>query len=64
MATPTINLMPLDEVAAALGVSIYSIRRFVANGSLPAVRIGSRVLVSSETVALAQRAGIPTCNAR
>jgi excisionase family DNA binding protein len=50
--------MSLDEVAKALGVSVYTIRRLVAGGSLPAVRIGSRVMVDSATVIRVQRDGI------
>jgi excisionase family DNA binding protein len=53
-------LMPLDEVAKALGVSIYTIRRLVAANKFPAVRIGARVMVSSETVLKAQRHGLAT----
>lgn len=52
------RLMPLDAVAKALGVSIYTIRRLVAVESLPAVRIGARVMVSSDEVARVQREGI------
>jgi excisionase family DNA binding protein len=53
-----ISLMPLDAVAEAFGVSVYSVRRLIASGALPAVRIGARVLVSSDVVARVQREGI------
>ena len=52
------RLMPLEQVAEALGVSIYGVRRFVATGILKSVRIGSRVMVSAEEVARAQREGL------
>jgi len=52
-------LMPLDAAASALGVSIYTVRRLVAAKSLPGVRIGTRVMVSSETVARAISEGVP-----
>jgi hypothetical protein len=54
-----VKLMPLDAVADALGVSIYTVRRLVSAGSLQAVPIGARVMVSSAVVAQAQREGIP-----
>ena len=57
-------LMSLAEVAKALGVSVYTIRRLVASGSLPAVRIGARVMVSSATVVRAQREGIGSQESR
>lgn len=56
---PTISkLLPLDQVAEALGVSIYSVRRFVNAGRLRSSRIGSRVLVSTEEVLRAQEHGL------
>jgi excisionase family DNA binding protein len=50
-------VMPLDKVADALGVSVYTIRRLVAANRIPAVRIGARIMVCSDTVARIQREG-------
>lgn len=44
------RLMPLDSVAEAIGVSIYSVRRLVAKGALESVNVGSRILVPSTAV--------------
>lgn len=57
------RLMPLDEVAKALGVSIYSVRRFVTAGALKSVRIGARVMVSTDEVVRAQKEGVATVEA-
>jgi predicted site-specific integrase-resolvase len=54
------RLMPLEEVAKTLGVSIYSIRRFVAAGSLKSVNIGARVMVPSGAVELVKQHGMGT----
>jgi excisionase family DNA binding protein len=52
------RLLPLSRVAEALGVSIYTVRRFVSAGSLPVVQVGAKLMVSSEDVARAQRHGV------
>jgi len=54
------RLMPLDEVAHALGVSIYSIRRFISADVLKCVRVGGRVMVATEEVMRAQKHGVAT----
>ena len=54
------RLMPLDEVAHALGVSIYSIRRFIVADVLKCVRVGGRVMVATEEVKRAQKDGVAT----
>ncbi len=51
-------LYPLNQVGTALGVSIYTVRRFIAAGSLKAVRIGGRVMVSRAEVERAQTEGL------
>jgi excisionase family DNA binding protein len=56
------RLMPLEEVAKALGVSVYSVRRFVSRGALKSVRIGARVMVSSDEVVRAQKEGVTARN--
>lgn len=52
------KLLPLDQVAEALGVSIHSIRRFISAGRLRSTRIGTRVLVSTDEVLRAQQYGL------
>jgi hypothetical protein len=54
----TKRLLTLDKVTVALGCSIYSVRRYIANGSIKAVNIGSRVMVSTEEVERIQRDGL------
>ena len=54
----TKRLLTLDKVTEALGCSIYSVRRYIANGSIKAVNIGSRVMVSTEEVERIQRVGL------
>jgi excisionase family DNA binding protein len=52
------RLMPLEEVAKALGVSVYSVRRLVSRGALKSVRIGVRVMVSTDEVVRVQKEGV------
>ena len=54
----TKRLLTLDKVTEALGYSIYSVRRYIANGNIKAVNIGSRVMVSTEEVERIQRVGL------
>ncbi len=62
---PLVNrLMPLDSVAEAIGVSIYSVRRLIAAGSLRSVNVGARILVPSSEVERIQREGVGTPRAR
>lgn len=42
--TPAPDYLSLDDVAARLGVSVKTARRRVADGTLPAVRIGRRLI--------------------
>lgn len=58
MADVTAKLMTLDKVQDALGCSIYSVRRYITLGSIKAVNIGSRIMVSSEEVARIQHEGL------
>jgi excisionase family DNA binding protein len=52
------RLIGLDEAAKALGVSVYSVRRFVTAGALRGVKIGGRVMCSVEEIARAQKEGL------
>jgi excisionase family DNA binding protein len=52
------RLVSLSRVAEALGVSVYTVRRFVSAGSLPVIRVGGKLMVSSNDVERAQREGI------
>ncbi len=51
------------EVAAELGVTVRTVQRWIADGRLPATRIGSRVRVSRSSLS-AVREGPPTDGAR
>lgn len=57
MATVLTKMLPLNRVADALGVSIFTVRRLVDSNSISAVRIGGRVMVSSVEVERVQREG-------
>jgi excisionase family DNA binding protein len=53
-----VRLMPVEAVAKALGVSVYTVRRLVASGAIESVRIGARVMVSSAVVERVQSQGV------
>jgi len=38
-------LLGVEDVAAMLSISPWTVRRYVANGTIPSVRIGRRVLI-------------------
>jgi excisionase family DNA binding protein len=38
-------LLGIEDVALMLGISPWTVRKYVANGILPSVRIGRRVLI-------------------
>ena len=50
----------LQEAAIELGVSVDTIRRRIADGSLPAVRTGPRLLRVSRAVVEALSTPVPT----
>jgi len=54
------KLLTLDKVSEALGCSIYSVRRYIALGSIRAVNIARRVMVSTAEVERIQREGLPS----
>ena len=43
-------LMPASEVAELLQVSLRTVRRLIADGTLPVARIGRSVRISTETL--------------
>lgn len=45
------RFLTLDEVGRSCGLSTYTIRRYVSEGKLPAVRFGGRVRVSEGSLA-------------
>lgn len=53
-------LHSIDETARLLGnLSPWSIRRFISQSRIKAVRIGSRVMVSQEEIENVVKNGIP-----
>jgi excisionase family DNA binding protein len=44
-------LVDINEAAAALGLSPWTVRQYIRQGKLPAVRIGRRVLVEPDELA-------------
>ena len=43
-ATPTRRLVTLPEAADILGLSVKTVRRYIASGDLDAVRLGRRTI--------------------
>jgi len=43
-------LVGIPEVAGMLGISRWTVRKLIRNGSLPCVHIGRRVLVEVEEI--------------
>lgn len=43
---PLSDLLDCKEAAATLGVSVYTVRRWIATGDLPAFKLGGRLRVS------------------
>jgi excisionase family DNA binding protein len=43
-ATPTRRLVSLPEAADILGLSVKTVRRYIASGDLDAVRLGRRTI--------------------
>lgn len=43
-ATPTRRLVSLPEAADILGLSVKTVRRYIASGDLDAVRLGQRTI--------------------
>jgi excisionase family DNA binding protein len=41
---PTQTRISLDDAATRLGVSVWTIRRRIADGTLPAYRVGKRLI--------------------
>jgi excisionase family DNA binding protein len=59
MADVMAKLLSLEKVAELLGVSVFSIRRYVALGRIKAISIGARILVSELEVRRLQNDGLP-----
>ena len=58
---PVRNLYPLSEAADSLGgISIWTIRKHVARGSIAVVRIGKRVFLRSEEIERIREEGLPS----
>jgi excisionase family DNA binding protein len=56
----TQRLHSLQEAADAWHISIHGVRRLVRSGAIPAVNVGARVLVSSDTIDQVIRQGVGT----
>jgi len=52
--------MTLDQAAAYLGVAVITVRRRIADGSLPAYRLGPRLIRVRATDVRALLHGVPT----
>lgn len=57
----TPKLFDLESASATLGnVSIWTIRKHIAQGNIRVTRIGRRVLVTSEEIERIRREGLPS----
>jgi len=56
------RFLTLDEAGRSCGLSTYTVRRYVAEGKLPGVRIGGRVRIPESSLAsfCAERAVEPS----
>ncbi|MEZ4368990.1 MAG: helix-turn-helix domain-containing protein [Kofleriaceae bacterium] len=52
------RLLPVRIVAALLGVHPATVRRMIARGELPSVRVGNRVLMHRNVVAQLERVAL------
>ncbi len=52
------KMLTLDKVKEALGCSIYTVRRYITLGSIKAVPIATRIMVSETEVRRIQRDGL------
>jgi hypothetical protein len=61
MQEQTNRLYSLQDVAGLLGgASIWTIRAHIKRGSIAAVRLGTRVYVSSDEISRVLRVGLPS----
>lgn len=51
-------LIPLNEAAALLGISPYTLRRWQAAGRVESVRLGNRIMFRPEVLQSAAREGV------
>lgn len=58
-----VERISLQEAAIELGVSVDTIRRRIADGSLPAVRVGPRLLRVNKADVVAMEKPVPTAEA-
>jgi hypothetical protein len=57
----TTRLYSLEDASIELGgISVWSLRKWIAQGSVEPVRLGRRVFLSSEAVARIRREGLPS----
>ena len=51
MASDTLGLLSIGEVAERFGISPGMVRKQITAGSLPAVRLGTRVMITRDAAA-------------
>ena len=57
--TASREFLRADEIARLSGVSVRTVRRWIAAGTLPSVKVGGVRLVARQTVQKTARAGPP-----
>jgi excisionase family DNA binding protein len=61
MSAPILILLSLQEAAQHLGgLSIWTLRKHVARGTIRVTRVGRRVLIPSEEIERIRRDGLPS----
>ncbi len=64
MAEISRTLLDFAEVGQRWGVSLWTVRRLVERGELPAINIGARRLISLREVERAEQSGIGVARKR
>ena len=61
MEQPTQRLYSLEDASSQLGgISVWSLRKWIAQGALQPVRLGRRVFLASEEITRIQSEGLPS----
>ena len=59
------RLYNLEDAARELGgISVWTLRKHLAQGTIKATRLGRRVFLSAGELARIQREGLPSCTSR
>lgn len=58
---PSLRLHSLEEATRELGgVSIWTLRKHISQGTLKPIRLGRRIFLNTEQISRIQREGLPS----